>query len=260
MRATSCVRASCDTVTWTCMQCSNIARNLPSRVRQLLNKVLHLFSIGLPKSFCSAVVDGVGPDQFRVELVLADDLAELVANLGARNLSVPICVLRRELLSRIGRGSYFLDRTDPDAVGLAQRSIHVAGLGDAHLSAADHRGNVGGIGIAVPDKADQTLGRVDRGLQHDAARLRITQGIDGLHMDAPAPLPMRQPEQSDMCHAPVAIDDLDFAGGPVPTDSGHSTNIQRIRWEYIVRLPPKPHLMHGAENANLPWMRSLCLE
>jgi hypothetical protein len=46
-----------------------------------------------------------------------------------------------------------LDRTEPDAIGLAERTIDGAGFGDAHLGAVDHGRDVGRIGIAVTDEA-----------------------------------------------------------------------------------------------------------
>src|ERR1700733_13174687 len=52
-------------------------------VSQLQDEVLNLFPTGLPERSRAAEVDGVGLDQFGVELVLTDDLAQTIADLGA---------------------------------------------------------------------------------------------------------------------------------------------------------------------------------
>src|ERR1039458_10011383 len=64
-------------------------------VGQLLDEVLHLLPAGLPERFCAAEVDGVGLYQFGIELVLADDLAEAVAALGAT--AVPVSIRHHNL-------------------------------------------------------------------------------------------------------------------------------------------------------------------
>jgi hypothetical protein len=72
-------------------------------VGQLLDEVLNLFPAGFSESLRAAEVDGVGLYEFGIELVLADDLAEAVADLGASAvaITVPICILWRKLLNRI---------------------------------------------------------------------------------------------------------------------------------------------------------------
>ncbi len=75
----------------------------------MLDEVLYLFPAGLSERLRAAEVDGVGLDQFGVELVLADDLAQTVADFGASAMPVPICVLWRKLLNRIRNRSDFLD-------------------------------------------------------------------------------------------------------------------------------------------------------
>ena len=53
-------------------------------VGQLLDEVLNLVAGGISESLRAAEVDGVGLYEFGVEFVLADDLAETVANLRVR--------------------------------------------------------------------------------------------------------------------------------------------------------------------------------
>src|ERR1019366_4189900 len=121
--------------------------------------------------------------EFGVELVLADDLTETVTHLGSRAIPVPVSTsaemrtLGRELLDWSRNRADFLDRADADAIRLSQSSIHGARFSDAHLRAADERGNVGGIRVAVTYKAGGTLGREDRRFKDEAIRRRITQRI-----------------------------------------------------------------------------------
>src|SRR6266853_512381 len=83
-------------------------------VGQLLDEVLNRFARGPSQSLCAAEVDGIGLHEFGIEFVLANKLAHTVPNLRACAISVPICVLWRELLVRVGNCSKFLDRADPD--------------------------------------------------------------------------------------------------------------------------------------------------
>src|SRR5713101_2621232 len=57
-------------------------------VGQMRDKVLDLLAGGLAKGLHATEVSGVGLDQGRIELMLADDLAEAVADLGAAVVSV----------------------------------------------------------------------------------------------------------------------------------------------------------------------------
>ena len=49
-------------------------------VDRLLDEVLNLLPAGLSERLGATEIDGVGLDQFRVELVLLDDLAQTVAD------------------------------------------------------------------------------------------------------------------------------------------------------------------------------------
>jgi hypothetical protein len=53
-------------------------------VSQLMHEVLNLFPARLSESFRAAEIDGVSLYQFRIKLVLADDLAEAVAAPGCQ--------------------------------------------------------------------------------------------------------------------------------------------------------------------------------
>ena len=59
---------------------------------KLLDEVFDLLASGVFEGFGTAEVDGVGFHQFGIELVLADDLAEPVADLVTGTIAVPIPV------------------------------------------------------------------------------------------------------------------------------------------------------------------------
>ena len=87
--------------------------------------------------------------------MLADNLAESVAN---RATAVPVggCggnFFDSDELARFGEGADFFDGTDSDPVGFAQSTVNGASLGDSHLGSLDEKGNIGGVGVAVADKA-----------------------------------------------------------------------------------------------------------
>jgi len=121
-----------------------------------LDEVLNLFPVGLSQRLCSAEIDGIGLDELRIELVLADDLAETVADLRATAVPIAVRVLWQNLLSRTRNCSDFLDRTDADAVRLAEGTIDGTSLGYAHLCPAHERRNIGGIRITVANEPATT--------------------------------------------------------------------------------------------------------
>src|SRR3989442_11555503 len=90
--------------------------------------------------------------------MLANDLAKAVADFGAA--VVPVGRLRRELvrlavrMCRLGKGTNLLDRTDADAVGLAQGPVDRPGLRHPHFGAVDQGRNIRGVSITV---ANETL-------------------------------------------------------------------------------------------------------
>ncbi len=81
-------------------------------VGQLLDEVLNLFPAGLSERLRAAEVDGVGLDQFGVELVLADDLAQTVADLGASAVAVSIRLFGRKLFLGVELGIVPISSTE----------------------------------------------------------------------------------------------------------------------------------------------------
>src|SRR5664280_60442 len=136
-------------LTWRCVAvelAEQGATILLGRLGKLLNEAFDLLTRGVFECFGTAEIDGVGFYQFGIELVLADNLAEPVANLvTSTTIAVPVSIgiLGRELTligstrHRTGTRSDLLDRADADAIRLAQGTIDGSGLRDAHLGAAD---------------------------------------------------------------------------------------------------------------------------
>ena len=74
---------------------------------------------------------------------------------------------------------------------------------------SDREPRGGGIGshqgVVVADKSRRTLGWEDRRFEDEAIPPRITQRIDGFHMDAAASLATRQPQQSRVGYVPITV-------------------------------------------------------
>src|SRR5664279_4614217 len=120
---------------------------LLGRLGKLLHEAFDLLTSGVFEGFGTAEVDGVGFHQLGIELVLADDLAEPVADLvTSTTIAVPVSVgiLGRKLTligsprHRTGIRSDLLDRADTDAIRLTQGAIDGSSFRYAHLGAADH--------------------------------------------------------------------------------------------------------------------------
>src|ERR1035437_4643307 len=97
---------------------------LLGRISKLLNEAFDLFASGVFEGFRTAEIDGVGFHQFGIEFVLADDLAEPVADLvTGTTIAVPVSVGilgRKPMLigspRRTRIRSDLLDRADSDAI------------------------------------------------------------------------------------------------------------------------------------------------
>src|ERR1035438_1512285 len=187
---------------------------LLGRLGKLLNEAFDLLTSGIFEDFGTAEVDGIGFHQFGIEFVLADDLAEPVADLVTSTpIAVPVSVgiLGRKLTligSRWHRTrirSDLLDRADSDAIRLAQGTIDGSGFGYPHLGAADQQRNIGRIGVAIADETGGIFGRINRCLEHESIRRGITQRINSLNVDTAASLATRQPNKSGMGHEPAIL-------------------------------------------------------
>src|ERR1039458_2696561 len=161
-------------------------------VGQLLDEVLNLVPAGLSERLRTAEVDGVGLYQFGVELVLADDLAEAVADLRASAIPVPICVLWRKLLNWIRKRYDLLERADADSVGLAEGSVDCSAFRNPHLGPTDEGGDVGGVGIPIADEALTGSGPENCRFECPTIHSWIAECPHGQDSDASTSPPVRQ--------------------------------------------------------------------
>ena len=107
----------------------------------------------------------------QAEAVAEARLAVLVAVVSVRGRLGSTRSIRTELDLR--RPAEFLDRTEADAVGLAEGAVDGASLGDAHLGAVDQGRDVGRIGITVADEAARTWRLEDCRSKHPTTGGRI---------------------------------------------------------------------------------------
>src|SRR5664280_648278 len=194
---------------------------LLGRLGKLLNEAFNLLTSGVFEGFGTAEIDSIGFHQFGIEFVLADDLAEPVADLvTSTTIAVPVSVgILGWKLTLIGSPRRWtgiradlLDRADANAIRLTQGAIDGSSFRYAHLGAADQQRNVGRIGVAVPDETGGLFGRKHRRLEDETIDCGITQRIHGLDVDTATSLPARQPKKTGVRNVPIRIDDLHLAG------------------------------------------------
>jgi len=142
--------------------------------------------------------------------MLANQLAKAITDCATTVVPVAISGLRQLLgvWTRIGltsEGTDLLDRADADAVGLAEGAIDCPGLGHAHLGAADERGDVRRVGVAIADEAFARFRSVDRGLKCPALCRRLAEGLNRLNLDASTPISAGQACESGVGNVPSAV-------------------------------------------------------
>jgi len=158
---------------------------------QVVDEGLYKIPAGSAQGLGATEVGRVAFDQGRVKLMLADQLAEAIAQPGLaivrgravpgrHSASLPLSGARRP------KGPEFLNRTKTDPVGLAQGPVDGPGLGYPHLSPADKGGDIGRISVAVANEPLGARSLVDRGLEDPAAGGWITELGEGLGPDARA--------------------------------------------------------------------------
>src|ERR1019366_388985 len=184
------------------------------RLCKLLHEVFDLLTSGVFEGFGTAEVDRVGFYQLGIELVLADDLAEPVADLvTSTTIAVPVSVgiLGRKLTligsprRRTRIRSDLLNRADSDAIGLAQGAIDRPSFRYAHLGASHQHGNVGRVSVPVADETGGIFGRIYRRLEDETIGRRITQRIHGLDMDTTTSFATCQPNKSGVGYEPAIL-------------------------------------------------------
>jgi hypothetical protein len=112
-------------------------------IGQVSDEGFDLSSTGISEGWGTAIGGSIGFDEARVEVMLTDEQAELVAEarLTVVVTVVPVRgrhVVIRSVSTRGPRGpAEFFDRAEANAIGLAEGAIDSAGFGYAHLTAAD---------------------------------------------------------------------------------------------------------------------------
>src|ERR1035438_502534 len=204
-------------LTWRCVAvelAEQGAAVLLGRLGKLLNEAFDLLASSVFEGFGTAEIDSIGFHQFGIEFVLADDLAEPVADLvTSTTIAVPVSVgILWRKFALIGRGrhrtgirSHLLDRADADAICLTQGAIDGSGFGDPHLGAANQQRNIGRVGVAVADETGGIFGRIDGRLEDEAIGRGITQRINSLNVDTAASLATRQADKSGMGYEPAIL-------------------------------------------------------
>ena len=141
--------------------------------------------------------------------MLANDLAKPIADFAAAVVSISRLGRKfaRVLLGscRHAKGSDFLDRAGADAISLSQSSINGAGFGHTHFGTVHQRRDIGGIGIAVADKAFARPRSEYRGLKGPALCSRITEGGYWLNVDTGAVVPSSETQKPCVSHIPAAF-------------------------------------------------------
>lgn len=176
------------------------------------DEVLDLLAGRIAKRLNATEIGRIGLDQVRIELVLANQLAEAVANLGAAVVPVSVCRLRRELfrlsarLRWFSKGPDFLDGTDTDAVRLAESTIDSSCLCHSHFGAVNKEGDIGRVGVTVTDEAFASSRLVNSGFESPSLCWRITKAGDGPNVNAGAKSATRQSDQACVSGVPPIVE------------------------------------------------------
>jgi hypothetical protein len=144
-----------------------------SPLTEVVNEVLDHPAARVAELLGAAELGGVGLHQGRIEAMLADQLAETVAEARLAVVAIGAVIALMVWIQRAGQGTKLLDRTEADAVGLAQGPVDGACLGDAQFAAVEPRRYIGRIGIPVTREAPGARTLVDDSLEDPAASGRI---------------------------------------------------------------------------------------
>jgi hypothetical protein len=144
--------------------------------RQMSDERLDLLPAGLAYVICAAKLSGIPLHLRRVEMVLADKEAQLVAEPGRAigRLRRKFPYIRFRLTAGWKRSDLF-HRADPDSIRLAQRAIDSTRFSNTHLGATDSGGNVGWVSVAIPNKAAACRRCQQCGPKYPATRCRFAE-------------------------------------------------------------------------------------
>src|SRR5579862_789491 len=183
------------------------------------NEGFHRFAASLAEYFHATEVCCVGLHQVGIEVELANQKAELVAEAGLEAFGTilakrAIPVRRRQLVIRFARTrqrTQFLDGNDADSAHFAQGSVDGAGFGDTHLRPANRRRNVERICVPVTRKRLQLTGPVHNRSEDPTVSGRVREPTIDSRLYARTATPMCAAEQSRMCDVPSLIEQYDVA-------------------------------------------------
>ena len=182
---------------------------------QMGDEGLDQFTAGATESFGTAEVCGIGLHEIRIEVVLADQKAELIPQAEAGR-----CPSRwrseirlndegvAEGLGELENAPKLLNRAEADPVGLAQGAIDRPCLSDAHLSSVDQGRDIGRIRVAV---ADESLGGnafEDSGLENPTSGNDVRKTLLQRRLDSTATSPESQLQETGMRYVPSTIQEL----------------------------------------------------
>src|ERR1700687_2001440 len=105
-----------------------------------------------------------------------------------------------------GGPAEFLDRTEPDPVGLAKGAVDGTSFGDTHFGAVNQGRYVGGIGVAVAHETAGAGGLVDGCFKDPAAGIRVGEFLLKSCANPKAPPLQGDLKEPRMCHVPLPID------------------------------------------------------
>jgi hypothetical protein len=135
------------------------------------------------------------------------------------------------------RGKLF-ERTEANAVSLAQGAIDGAGFGHAHLGIVeDQRRDIAGMSVAVADEATAPRRFEDCRLEHPEVLLRPAQCKCWLNVDTSAAVPFRQPEQFGVSDIWLSSTHLIASCGSIGATrivaADHRGSVQPFTWSII---------------------------
>src|SRR5579872_2088700 len=183
------------------------------------DEAFDLLAGGLAERLHATEISGVGLDQSRIELVLANKVAEAIAYSATTVIAVAIGRLWREFpgfasgRSRLSEGTDLLDRADPDAVGFAQSAVHGASLSHPHLGTMDQRRDIGRISVTKPDETAAGSRFVDGGLEGPALRSRVTEVGHRSNVNAGTAIATRKAEQPRVRYVPPVLEITQITSG-----------------------------------------------
>ena len=162
----------------------------------------------------AAEIRGICLNERWIEIVLTNQQAQLVAQsrLDAVARAIRGMTIRtrpgREGHLRSGERTELFDTAKADSISLSESPVDGSRLGNAHFGAADQRRRVGGIGIAVTDKAARARSLENGRLEDPAACGRVRMSFDQRRLNAAASVTPSNPEEARVRHIPFAAKKL----------------------------------------------------